>query len=98
MLDGDVHLLLCELRKLREEIKWKRRGKLTRGVWLLQDNAPAHTSQVAVNAASDCGFRILPHPPIHLIWPRLTSTSLLSSKFETDDEVINAVEAFLGGV
>ena len=31
-----------ELRRLRQEIAGKRREKLTRGVLLLQDNAPAH--------------------------------------------------------
>ena len=41
----------------------KRRGKLTRDVLLLQDNAPAHTSQVAMAAATECGFEVLPHPP-----------------------------------
>ena len=35
-----------ELRRLRQEIARKRRGKLTRGVLLLQDNAPAHTHKV----------------------------------------------------
>ena len=45
--------------------------KLTHGVLLLQDNAPAHTSQVAMAAASECGFEILPHPPY--IWLLLTS-------------------------
>ena len=33
-----------ELRWLHQETEKKRRGKLTRGVLLLQDNAPAHTS------------------------------------------------------
>ena len=28
----------------------------------MQDNAPAHTSQVAMTAATKCGFEILPHP------------------------------------
>ena len=51
-----------ELRNLREAIKNKRRGKLRRGVWLLQDNAPAHTAHTSVQAATSCGFRILPHP------------------------------------
>ena len=37
-----------EIRRLRHDIVRKRRGKLTRGVYLLQDNAPAHTSQVAM--------------------------------------------------
>ena len=46
-----------------QEIARKRRGNLTRGVLLLPDNAPAHTSQVAITAASVCGFEILPHPP-----------------------------------
>ena len=40
--------------------KW--RGKLTHVVLLLQDNAPAYTSQVAMIAATECGFEILPHP------------------------------------
>ena len=37
--------------------------KLTCGVLLLQDNAPAHTSQVVMTAATECGFEILDHPP-----------------------------------
>ena len=53
----------AELRRLRQKIARKRRGKLTRGVLLLQDNAPAHTSQVAMAAATECGFEVLPQPP-----------------------------------
>ena len=34
------------LRRIRLEITRKRRGKLTRGILLFQDNAPAHTSQI----------------------------------------------------
>ena len=51
------------LRRQRQEIARKTRGKLTRGVLLLQDNAPVHTSQVAMTAATECGFEIPPHPP-----------------------------------
>ena len=51
-----------ELRRLPQVIVKKRQGKLTRGVLLLQDNAPAHTSQVTMTAATVCGFEILPHP------------------------------------
>ena len=51
------------MRRLRQEITRKRRGKLTQGFLLLQDNAPAHTSQVAMTAATECGFEIIPHPP-----------------------------------
>ena len=39
------------------------RGKLTHGALLLQDNNPAHTSQVAMIVATECGFEILPNPP-----------------------------------
>jgi histone-lysine N-methyltransferase SETMAR len=52
-----------ELTRLRQEIACKRRGKLTQGVLLMHDNAPAHTSQVAMAVATDCGFEILPNPP-----------------------------------
>ena len=41
----------------------KRRGKLTRGVLHLQYNAPAHTSQDHMAAATKCSFEVLPHPP-----------------------------------
>ena len=60
-----VHIIyIAELRRLRQEIARKRRGQLTRGVLLLQDNAPAHTSQVAMTAAAECGFEVIPQPPI----------------------------------
>ncbi|EYC37300.1 hypothetical protein Y032_0807g2447 [Ancylostoma ceylanicum] len=36
--------------QLREAIKEKRRGKVTHGILLLQDNAPVHRSKVAVAA------------------------------------------------
>jgi histone-lysine N-methyltransferase SETMAR len=52
-----------EFRRLRQEITRKRRVKLTQGVLFLHENAPAHTSQVAMAAATDCGFEIFPHPP-----------------------------------
>ena len=51
-----------ELRRLRQEIARKRQGKLTRSVLFLQDNAPAHMSQAALTASTECGFEILPHP------------------------------------
>ena len=36
-------------------------GKLTHGVLLLHDYAPAATSQVAMTAATEFGLEILPH-------------------------------------
>ena len=53
------------LRKLWDSIKLKRRGMLTKGVRLLQDNAPVHNSHVAQIEARSCGYEILPHPPYY---------------------------------
>jgi len=36
---------------------------LHHGVLLHRDNAPAHTSAVAVTAIQECGFLLLNHPP-----------------------------------
>ena len=71
MINGAYYV--GEMRRIWQEIARKRRGKLTLGVLLLQDNAPTHTSQVATTAATECGFEILPHPHILLIWLLLTS-------------------------
>ena len=51
-----------ELRWLHQQIVKKRRGKLMRGVLILQDYAPAHTSQVAMASGTKCSFEVLPHP------------------------------------
>jgi hypothetical protein len=63
-----------ELRHLRHEIAHKRRGKLTQGFLLLHDYAPVHISQVAMAAATDCGFEIFPHPQYSPDIAPLTST------------------------
>ena len=93
-----------ELHRLREEIKKKRRGKLRNGVYLLHDNAPAHTSKVAMAAAKECGYKILPHPPYspdlapsdYFLFPKLKE-SLRGQKFDSDTDVIGAVNAFFEG-
>lgn len=92
-----------QLRRLREAIKEKRPGMLTRGVLFHQDNAPAHTSVVAMATIHDCGFNLVPHPPyspdlapsdFHL-FPQLKK-ALAGRHFRSDDDVITAVEEFLG--
>ena len=52
-----------QIRKLRSAIKEKRRGKLSHGVLLHHDNAPAHTSAVAMATIRECGFELLSQPP-----------------------------------
>ena len=88
-----------ELRRLRQEM----RGKLTRCVLLLQVNAPAHTSQVAMTAATECGFEILPHPPYSpdmapsdfYLFPILKS-HLRGIQYGSNEGVIEAVNEYLG--
>ena len=89
-----------ELRRLRQEIARKRRGKLTRCVLLLQDNAPVHTQQVAMTAATECGFEILPHSPNmafpdFYLFPKLKS-HLLGTHYGSNEGVIEAVNEYLG--
>ena len=87
---------------MRQEIARKRRGKLTRSVLLLQDNAPAHTSQVAMTAATDCGFEVLPYHPYSpdiapadfCLFLKLKS-SLRGTKFGSKEGVIAAVNEYL---
>ena len=90
------------LRRLRQEIARKRRGKLTRGVLLLEDNAPAHTSQVAMTAATEWGFEVLSHPPYSpdmtpsdfYLFPKLKS-NLRGIQFGSNEGVIAAVNEYL---
>ena len=90
------------LQQLKEQIKLKRRGKLSKGVIFHQDNAPAHTSAVAMAAIHGCGFEILSHPPyspdlapsdFHL-FPKM-KLELSGRRFTTNDDVIEAVEEYL---
>ena len=91
-----------KLRRLHQEIR-KRQGKLTRGVLLLQDNALGHMSQVAMTAATECGFEILLHPPYSpdmdpsdfYLFPKLRS-HLHGSQYESNEGVIEAVNEYLG--
>ena len=61
IINGEYYAKL--LRELRQGIKSKRPGKLTKSVLLHQDNARAHKSLVAMSAVRDCGFELIDHPP-----------------------------------
>ena len=73
----------------------KRRGKLRNGVHLLQDNAPAHTSKVAMAAEKEFGYKILTHPPFsqdlapsdYFLFPK-SKESLRKKKFDSKTDVI----------
>ena len=51
------------MKQLKAAIKLKRRGKLSRGVLLLHDNAPVHKSRIEQAAIRECKFEQLNHPP-----------------------------------
>lgn len=92
------------LKKLREQIKEKRRGKLQRGVLLLQDNAPVHTCGVAKLAAADSGYELVPHPayspdlaPSDFYLFKFLKSYLKGTVFTDDSELQGAVNSwFLG--
>jgi histone-lysine N-methyltransferase SETMAR len=60
----------CEtLKKLRSAIKNKRRGILTKGVYLLHDNARPHTARETQKLLRQFGWDILFHLPHSPTWP-----------------------------
>ena len=46
----------------RTAIREKRRGKLSKGVLLQQDNARVHTCKVTMDAVERNGYELIPHP------------------------------------
>ena len=72
---------------------------LTKGVRLLADNAPAHSSQAAGEEATRCGYQILPHPPYSpdlapsdfFLFPEMKNP-LRGRRFDDRDDVIEEVE------
>ena len=92
-----------KLKRLRQVIARKRRGKLTCGVLHLQDNAPANRSQVAMTAATECGYEILLHHPYSpdmapsdfYLFPKLIS-HLRGTQYGSNEGVIKAVNKYFG--
>ena len=50
------------LDQLRTAIREKRRGKLSKGVLLQQDNVRVRTCKVAMDAVERNGYELIPHP------------------------------------
>ena len=102
MINGTYRYYASLLMQLREKIK--RHRKLTKSVLFHKDNAPVHKSVIAMAAIHDCGFKLIEHPPyspdlapsdFHL-FPKL-KTAISSTHFQSDDDVIHAVDDFLNG-
>lgn len=88
--------------QLHPSIRSKRRGLLSKGVLLQHDNARAHTANVTSSTITKLGWEVLVHPPYspdlapsdyHLFGP--LKDHLGGMKFDTDDDVKNAVQNWL---
>ena len=83
------------LDQLRTAIREKRRGKLSKGVLLQQDNARVHTCKVAMVAVERNGYELIPHPDLapsdFFLFPNLKK-DIRGLHFRSDEEVLTAVE------
>ncbi|UYV79713.1 hypothetical protein LAZ67_18000385 [Cordylochernes scorpioides] len=86
-ITGDYYANL--VKQLREAIKEKRRGKLSRKIVYHQDNAPSHRSLQAMATIYDSGFELLPHAPY--------SPDLAPSDFKLFPHLKNHFLAFILG-
>ncbi len=91
------------LKKLREQIKEKRRGTLAKGVLLLHDNARVHSCGVSMATIKECSYELIPHAPFspdtapfdYHLFPNLKD-DMRGKGFETDEEVKSWIEEWIG--
>ena len=96
--------VLCKLVRPRTAIREKRRGKLSKGVLLQQDNARVHTCKVAMDAVERNGDELIPHPAYSpdlapsdfFLFPNLKK-DIRGLHFRFDEEVVTAVEEWVSG-
>jgi histone-lysine N-methyltransferase SETMAR len=88
--------------KLKPAIRTKRRGLLSKGVALLDDNARPHTAAHTLKTLRHLNFEVLEHPPYsldlvpsdyHLFGP--LKDALRGRHFASDEEVKEVVHAWL---
>ena len=92
------------LDQLRTAIREKRRGKLSKGVLLQQDNARVHTCKVAMDAVERKVYELIPHPAYSpdlapsdfFLFPNLKK-DIRGLHFRSDEEVVMAVEEWVNG-
>ncbi|GBP15172.1 Histone-lysine N-methyltransferase SETMAR [Eumeta japonica] len=93
------------LAQAREAVVQKRRGKLSRGVLFLQDNASVHTARVSRQALKDTGFSEIHHPPYspdlapsdYFLFSNLKK-ELRGRRFVDDNQMKMAVESHFEGI
>jgi len=94
------HLLV----QLKDILKEKRRGKVTKGVLFLHSNAPAHRVLATQKKLAYLGFQCLDHSPCspnlapsdYHLFPGLKK-QLKGRHFSSDAEVIAAAETWFDG-
>jgi len=90
--------------QLKDILKEKGRGKITKGVLFLQDNVPAHRALANQNKLDYLGFQFLDHPTYspdlapseYYLFPELKK-QLKGRHFSSIAEVIAAAETWLDG-
>ncbi|UYV62191.1 hypothetical protein LAZ67_1008171 [Cordylochernes scorpioides] len=95
--------LYCDIlvNKLKPGIRNKRRGKLSKGVLFLHDNARPHTSCKTVSTIIKLGFEVLEHPayspdlaPSDYFLFGLLKKELKGKRFDSDEDVQKVVQDF----
>ena len=92
------------LDQLRTAIRDKRRGKISKGVLLQQDNARVHTCKVPMDVVKRNGYELIPHPTCSpnlvpsdfFLFPNLKK-DVRGCHFRSDEEVVTAVEEWVNG-
>ena len=77
----------------------KRRGKLSKGILLQQDNARVRICKIAMNAVERNGYKLIPHPAFspdlapseYFLFPNLKK-DIRGRHFWSNEEVVAAVE------
>jgi len=90
------------LAQLKDILKEKGRGKFTKGVLFLHDNAPAHQTLATQKKLDYLGFQCLDHPPFspdlvpsdYHLFPGLKK-QLKGRHFSSDEEVIVVAETWM---
>ena len=83
-------------------IREKRRGKLSKGILLQQDNARVHTCKIAMDADERNGYELIPHPAYspnlppsdYLLFPNLKK-DICGRHFRSNKEAVAAVEEWV---
>ncbi|UYV77143.1 hypothetical protein LAZ67_14003433 [Cordylochernes scorpioides] len=95
--------LYCDIlvNKLKPGIRNKRRGKLSKGVLFLHDNARPHTSCKTVSTIIKLGSEVLEHPayspdlaPSDYFLFGLLKKELKGKRFDSDEDVQKVVQDF----